>query len=228
MLYRLNYNSFLFITLAFCFCFASLIAQPVADEDNVALDYDYLLLGGSWQRNSMSKARFDVGSVGAIISKKVSKNGVVTISPSLGNADIDILPKDNADVVQLGAGYGYIVEMKENLHIVPSIGLNYQTVTFRSDDFDGIALQPSVAFNYAPLERLQLTASLNYYRTLTGSKIRTTVKGVSGEIGFEKGHHDLGLGLGIRAGITKNIGLNIGTVFVAGLQNFLGGFSYHF
>ena len=204
----------------FCVAFSiSINAQTPVNDDGVVLDYDYALFGAGMQKNDDYGVSY--AGVGMQLSKRVD-NIVVSLAPSVAGIDADDVDLDGT-VVQFDASFGYITEISDKLHLVPSLGLHFEAF---DADVAGIGVNgssydfvPSITLNYAALERLQLQASLMGAINLADSfddKFRPEVR------------DGLGIGFGARYGITKNIGVNINADFISKIQVYVIGLSYHY
>jgi hypothetical protein len=128
-----------------------------SQENNVVLDYNQLTVG--YMHNSIDLGEGDVKLDGIGISAS-SRFGNFVLGVGLGNSWIE---DADASVLQVGAGVGYVFELSDSLHLVPSIGLDYEKIhDFTYYYGDSWVFTPSISLNYAVTESLELSVGVGY------------------------------------------------------------------
>jgi hypothetical protein len=172
-------------------------------ESNVILDYNSITLGYAQQIDIYdSKDAHGAGLLGSL------RTGNIVISGLLGYYSLE---DSDFDQFEIGGGVGYVYEVEERLHLVPSISLKYVD----NDIEEHWLAVPAVAANFAISDKWGGSVSVGY-----------------GEP-FDTDYDSPGawaVGIGTTFEIAENIGLSLSTLFQEGrgYSSFAIGLAYHF
>ena len=174
-----------------------------AQESNVILDYNSISLGYAQQIDIYdSKDAHGAGLLGSL------RTGNIVVSGGLGSYSLEDY---DIDQFEIGGGIGYVYEVEERLHIVPSISLKYVD----NDIEEHWLAVPAVAANIAIGDKWGGSVSVGY-----------------GEP-FDTEYDSPGawaVGIGTTFEIAENIGLSLSTLFQEGRghSSFAIDLGYHF
>ena len=174
-----------------------------AQESNVILDYNSISLGYAQQIDIYdSKDAHGAGLLGSL------RTGNIVVSGGLGYYSLEDY---DIDQFEIGGGIGYVYEVEERLHLVPSISLKYVD----NDIEEHWLAVPAVAANIAIADKWGGSVSVGY-----------------GEP-FDTEYDSPGawaVGIGTTFEIAENIGLSLSTLFQEGRghSSFAIGLGYHF
>ena len=172
-------------------------------ESNVILDYNSISLGYGQQIDvAGDKDAHGAGLLGSI------RTGNIVISGLLGYYSLE---DSDFDQFEIGGGVGYVYEVEERLHLVPSISLRYVD----NDIEEHWLAVPAVAANFAISDKWGASVSVGY-----GEPFDTDYD-FSGA---------WAVGIGTTFEIAENVGLTVLTEFREERgYAFLGiGLEYHF
>jgi hypothetical protein len=172
-------------------------------ESNVILDYNSITLGYAQQIDIYdSKDAHGAGLLGSL------RTGNIVVSGGLGYYSLEDY---DIDQFEIGGGIGYVYEVEERLHLVPSISLKYVD----NDIEEHWLAVPAVAANFAISDKWGGSVSVGY-----------------GEP-FDTDYDSPGawaVGIGTTFEIAENIGFGLTTLFLEGrgYSSFAIGLGYHF
>jgi hypothetical protein len=204
-------KKYIIIAMALLFGYCNGYSQ----ENNVVLNYDQLTVG--YMHHSIDSGDIDLNAngVGLLASARYS-NFVLSIG--VGNSWIE---DTDASVLQIGGGVGYVYELSDSMHLVPSLSLDYERIhDFEYYYGDSWVFTPSVTLNYAASESLELSIGVGYsepFNTdILGEDFSDYTEGsFSGSVGAEYA-------------ISNNLGL-VGSVGFSDYQTVIGiGLSLHY
>ena len=126
-----------------------------SQENNVVLNYNQLTVG--YTHLSSGDLDLDGNGIGLSASARYSN---FVISTGLSNTWIE---DTEANLLQVGVGVGYVFEMSDSLHLVPSITVDYEKIhDWEYYYADAWVFTPSVSLNYAASDALQLSVGIGY------------------------------------------------------------------
>ncbi len=119
-------------------------------ESNVILDYNSITLGYAQQIDIYdSKDAHGAGLLGSL------RTGNIVVSGGLGYYSLEDY---DIDQFEIGGGIGYVYEVEERLHLVPSISLKYVD----NDIEEHWLAVPAVAANFAISDKWGASVSIGY------------------------------------------------------------------
>jgi hypothetical protein len=128
-----------------------------AQDNNVVLDYDQITIGYFHNTLDTNDGDINANGIGLAASARYS-NFVVSLG--VGNSWIDDI---DASVLQIGGGVGYIFELSDSLHLVPSVSLDFERIhDFEYYYGDSWVATPSISLNYAAAENVELSLAVGY------------------------------------------------------------------
>ena len=183
-----------------------------SQENNVVLDYDQITVG--YMHNSIDFDGGDVTLNGVGISAS-SRYGNFVLGVGLGNSWIE---DTDASVLQMGAGVGYVFELSDSLHLVPSIALDYEKIhDFTYYYGDTWVFTPSISLNYAATESLELSVGVGYSEPFNTEVLGEDISAYTdgGFVGSVGGEYAISNNLGLVGGLGFS---DNSTVFTIGLS----------
>lgn len=142
-----------------------LTANAQESSNNVILDYTSISLG--YMHHSDIGGIDDLNANGLGVGVSHQFNNLV-VGFGIGNSWIDDIYTHGGvvtdlNILQIGGGLGYVFEVSENMHIVPSLSIDYE----RLHDWDyyyadGWVFTPSISLNYAVNDTWGTSVSIGY------------------------------------------------------------------
>lgn len=185
----------------------ALTSSIQAQDNNVILDYDQVSFGYGYTDNALGLLGNGHG-IGLGVSHEINRF-VVSLSNSESWIDnSDLLNGTDLMLWNINLNTGYVTELTDTVHLVPSIGIGY-------GQLDGLGLpgssklgstwtfNTSLTLNYSPAESWALSWGLLYSDPFnTDSDV--------GQVELQSG---LGITFGATFQISDNTGMNLSAVF---------------
>jgi len=233
---------------------ASLLVCSVgySQENNVVLDYDAVGVGYLHHNIDVEGIELDANGVGLGISKRYD-NLVVSFGLTWSSVDIERVSNDlltdvgldqseinevndsldlvDIRILQIGGGIGYVYELSDSLHLVPSVGIDYEQFEVElfglsADLIDSWVVTPSLSLNYAATEKLELSLGVGYSEPFSTEILGEDIDNLK-EYGIRADGGFAG-GLSAEYAINNDVGLGVRAAFAEDQTVFGIGLLFHY